>query len=50
VLKAQRLDGDFKGSWDNNQWEMMKVGGRPLSTAFLCLSLEIYYRYASVMK
>jgi hypothetical protein len=50
VLKAQRLDGDFKGSWDNNQWEMMKVGGRPLSTAFLVLSLEIYYRYASVMK
>ena len=50
VLKAQRLDGDFKGSWDPNQGEMMKVAGRPLSTAFLCLSLEIYYRYASVMK
>ncbi len=50
VLKKQRQDGDFKGSWDPNQGEMMKVGGRPLTTAFLCLSLEIYYRYESVMK
>lgn len=50
VLKQQRQDGDFKGSWDPNQGEMMKVGGRPLTTAFLCLSLEIYYRYESVMK
>ena len=50
ILKAQRLDGDFKGSWDSGNDHSVKPGGRPLSTAFLCLSLEIYYRYASVMK
>ncbi|PCJ51613.1 MAG: hypothetical protein COA79_25805 [Planctomycetota bacterium] len=48
VLKAQRTDGDFRGSWNPSKG-MMRVGGRPLTTAFLCLSLEIYYRYKSVM-
>jgi hypothetical protein len=42
ILKAQRLDGDFKGSWDSGNDHSIKPGGRPLATAFLCLSLEIY--------
>ena len=49
VVAAQRQDGDFKGSWDKNGCHLDK-GGRVMYTAFLCLSLEIYYRYKSVMK
>lgn len=49
IVSAQRVDGDFKGSWDKNGCHV-DVGGRVLYTAFLCLSLEIYYRYNSVMK
>lgn len=49
ILKAQRQDGDFKGSWDLNG-SPCNPGGRVMYTAFLCLSLEIYYRYASVSK
>jgi len=49
VVGAQRQDGDFKGSWDPNKGSHMEKGGRVLFTAFLCLSLEIYYRYKSVM-
>lgn len=49
ILDGQRKDGDFKGSWDNNS-HMIKPSGRVLTTAMLCLSLEIYYRYKSVMK
>ena len=49
ILAAQRTDGDFAGSWDKNGCHVDK-GGRVLYTAFLCLSLEIYYRYQTVMK
>lgn len=49
VVAAQRQDGDFKGSWDLNG-SSCNPGGRVMYTALLCLSLEIYYRYASVMK
>ncbi|PCJ58999.1 MAG: hypothetical protein COA79_11610 [Planctomycetota bacterium] len=49
IISGQRQDGDFKGSWDNNS-HMIKRAGRVLTTAMLCLSLEIYYRYKSVMK
>ncbi|PCJ57084.1 MAG: hypothetical protein COA79_17290 [Planctomycetota bacterium] len=49
IVEGQRQDGDFKGSWDNNGKGGMDKGGRVLTTAFLCLSLEVYYRYKSVM-
>ena len=49
IVAAQRQDGDFKGSWDKNG-DHLEKGGRVMYTAFLCLSLEIYYRYKSVMK
>ncbi|PCJ52541.1 MAG: hypothetical protein COA79_23330 [Planctomycetota bacterium] len=49
IVQAQRTDGDFKGSWDNNGKGHMTKGGRVLTTAFLVLSLEVYYRYKSVM-
>jgi len=49
IVQAQRMDGDFKGSWDNNGKGHMSKGGRVLTTAFLVLSLEVYYRYKSVM-
>lgn len=44
LISSQRQDGDFKGSWDKNGSHCDK-GGRVLYTAFLCLCLEIYYRY-----
>lgn len=50
IVAAQRQDGDFKGSWDPNKSSHMDKGGRVLFTAFLCLSLEIYYRYEYLTK
>jgi hypothetical protein len=49
IVEAQRQDGDFKGSWDKTG-NHLQPGGRVMYTAFLCLSLEIYYRYKTVMK
>lgn len=47
LVASQRQDGDFRGSWDKNGSHCDK-GGRVLYTAFLCLSLEIYYRYEKI--
>jgi len=48
VVKTQRRDGNFKGSWDpDGAWG--HVGGRVYSTAILTLTLQAYYRYARVL-
>lgn len=47
IIAAQRQDGDFRGSWDKNKSSIDKAG-RVMYTAFLCLCLEIYYRYPTV--
>ena len=47
VVKTQRKDGNFKGSWDPaGAWG--EDGGRVYSTAILVLTLEAYYRYTRV--
>lgn len=48
VLKKQRGDGNFKGSWDPvDAWG--EDGGRVYATAILALTLQAYYRYARVV-
>jgi hypothetical protein len=48
VIKKQRPDGNFKGSWDPvDAWGA--DGGRVYSTAILVLTLEAYYRYGRVL-
>jgi hypothetical protein len=47
VIKTQRSDGDYLGSWDPvGVWG--DEGGRVYSTAMLVLTLEAYYRYTRV--
>lgn len=47
VIKTQRTDGNFKGSWDPlDAWG--ETGGRVYSTAVLTLCMEVYYRYDRV--
>jgi hypothetical protein len=45
VVKTQRKDGNYRGSWDNvDVWGA--DGGRVYSTAILVLTLEAHARYA----
>ena len=49
VVKPQRQDGNFKGSWDPiDVWG--EDGGRVYSTASLVLTLEAYYRYSKLVR
>lgn len=49
VVKTQRNDGNFKGSWDPiGAWG--EDGGRVYSTAILVLTLEAYYRYTKLVR
>ncbi|OHB76885.1 MAG: hypothetical protein A2Z34_10115 [Planctomycetes bacterium RBG_16_59_8] len=48
LIKNQnkRTDGDKWGSWEPlDRWS--PKGGRVYATAINCLTLEVYYRYAS---
>jgi hypothetical protein len=48
VVRSQRDDGNFKGSWDPvDPWG--EEGGRVYSTAIMTLCLEVYFRYARVL-
>jgi hypothetical protein len=49
VVKTQREDGNFKGSWNpSGAWG--EDGGRVYSTAILVLTLEAYYRYTRLVR
>jgi len=48
VLKSQRKDGSYRGSWDPiGPWGY--AGGRVYSTACMVLCIEVYFRYAKVL-
>jgi hypothetical protein len=47
VIRTQRTDGNFRGSWDPvDAWGA--DGGRVYATAVLTMCLEVYYRYDRV--
>jgi hypothetical protein len=45
VLRRQKPDGHQAGSWDPDDSEYGKFGGRVYATALATLTLEVYYRY-----
>jgi hypothetical protein len=48
ILKQQRNDANFLGSWDpKDPWG--EDGGRVYSTAIMVLCLEVYFRYGRVL-
>jgi len=49
LVKNQRQDGDFKGSWDAGQGHGEDTG-RAYITSLCCLTLEVYYRYAAIYR
>jgi hypothetical protein len=49
VAKPQEKAGERKGSWDPSVDPWGTFGGRVYSTAILALTMEVFYRYDSVM-
>lgn len=48
IIKTQRDDGCYKGSWDpNGPWGY--AGGRVYSTALMTLCMEVFFRYDKVL-
>jgi hypothetical protein len=45
LVRRQRLDGHFAGSWDPDETKEGSTGGRIYSTALATLTLEVYYRF-----
>jgi hypothetical protein len=49
VAKTQEKTPEQKGSWDPSVDPWGREGGRVYATAILCLTMEVFYRYATVM-
>lgn len=45
ILRRQKTSGHQNGSWDPDDSEYGKFGGRIYATALATLTLEVYYRY-----
>jgi hypothetical protein len=50
VVKPQRKEGNFKGSWDPQSDVWGEDGGRVYETAIGALTLEAYYRYTKLVR
>jgi hypothetical protein len=48
VANQRKSDDCFDGSWDIGTRTTQQWGQRMLSTAYCCLSLEVYYRYLPI--
>ncbi len=49
IADHQHKEGELQGSWDPQVDPWGSEGGRVYSTAILCLTLEVFYRYESVI-
>jgi hypothetical protein len=49
VAKPQEKEGELKGSWDPSVDPWGTFGGRVYSTSILALTMEVFYRYDTVM-
>lgn len=50
LVEMQRRGGCAEGSWDPNDDQWGRYGGRLMTTSLACLSLEVYYRYLPLYK
>ena len=50
IVKPQRKDGNYKGSWDPEFDVWGEDGGRVFTTAISVLTLEAYYRYTKLIR
>jgi hypothetical protein len=49
IAEHQHREGERKGSWDPQEDPWGRDGGRVYSTAILALTMEVFYRYDSVV-